>query len=144
MPLSVRWSHAWRSHAVRVHRRKAVFEEHERAENAAVLEPVSFEAEAPDWYTPVRGRQRIPDHLFLVRPHLCVWLGVLLAPTAASLRVGDVLDHTRSDVKVITDPVSTSDGHVYERSAIEDWLKCAALLSPLTQIYTCSAHVHVC
>jgi hypothetical protein len=24
-------------------------EEHERAENAAVLEPVSFEAEPPDW-----------------------------------------------------------------------------------------------
>ena len=32
-------------------------------------------------------------------------------------------------LEVMTDPVSTADGHVYERSAIEDWLKCAALLS---------------
>jgi hypothetical protein len=46
-------------------------EEHERAENAAVLEPVSFEAEAPDWYTPVRGRQRILDHLSS-SVHICV------------------------------------------------------------------------
>ncbi len=32
-------------------------------------------------------------------------------------------------LEVMTDPVLTADGHVYERSAIEDWLKCAALLS---------------
>jgi hypothetical protein len=77
-PTDAEW-HAWRC----VH-----CEEHERAENAAVLEPVSFEAEAPDWYTPVRGGQRIPDHLFLLRPHLCVRLGVLAALAEAKLRAG--------------------------------------------------------
>ena len=44
-------------------------------------------------------------------------------------------------LEVMTDPVSTADGHVYERSAIEDWLKCAALLS---HIYMCAMLIHFC
>ena len=94
-------------------------EEHERAENAAVLDPVSFEAEAPDWY-PVRGRQRISQHRFSsVRIFVCA------APCSSDGKV-PCRSMCPITLEVMTDPVSTADGHVYERSAIEDWLKCAA------------------
>jgi hypothetical protein len=52
-------------------------EERERAENAAVLEPASFEAEAPDWYARVRGRQRSSDHLSS-SVQICVYVCVRL------------------------------------------------------------------
>ena len=52
-------------------------EERECAENAAVLEPASFEAEAPDWYARVRGRQRSSDHLSS-SVQICVYVCVRL------------------------------------------------------------------
>ncbi len=46
----------------------------------------------------------------------------------------------------MTDPVSTTDGHVYQRFAIEDWLKCADLFVLRHQGFhwTLIVHVYLC
>ena len=73
--------------------------------------------------SPLRGRRLISEHLFSsVRICACA------APCSSDGKL-PCRSMCSITLEVMTDPVSTADGHVYERSVIEDWLKCAALLS---------------